>query len=294
MRDVMEKAAVLIESLPYIQRFRGETVVVKFGGSAMEEKDLFDSILQDVVFMECIGIRPVIVHGGGLAISRGMKESGLQAKFVKGLRVTCEKTIEVVRHVFGREVNPRIVQTLLDLGGRAEGVPGETVFRCTRMTEEDAETGSLLDWGYVGNPLDVKIAPIQALMERNVIPVVTPLGMDMEGKVHNMNADTAAATLAKAVQARKLVFLTNVPGLLRDRDDPNSILTTLKAEDVESLIARGVIDGGMLPKIKSGVDALHNGVRKVHMIDGRMAHSLLLEIFTDQGVGTEIVSGLPV
>ncbi len=291
MKDVIEKAAVLIESLPYIQSFRGETVVVKFGGSAMEEKDLFDGILQDVVFMECIGIRPVIVHGGGKAITRGMKNSGLQAKFLKGLRITCEKTIEVVTRVFGKEVNPHIVQTLERMGGKAQGLPGETIFRVTRMTETDAETGALLDWGYVGNPMDIDIKPVQALLEQNFIPVITPLGKDVDGKIHNMNADTAAAALAKALQARKLVFLTNVPGLLRDKDDPDSILTTLKANDVEELIARDVIDGGMLPKIKSGVEALQGGVRKVHMIDGRMPHSLLLEIFTDQGVGTEIVTG---
>ncbi len=291
MQDLIEKAGVLIESLPYIQRFRGETFVVKFGGSAMEEKDLFDSILQDVVFMECIGIRPVIVHGGGNAISRGMKDSGLQARFLNGLRITCEKTIEVVARVFGKEVNPRIVQTLERMGGKAVGLPGELLFRVTRMTDTDPETGALLDWGYVGNPLDVDVRPVQALLKDNAIPVITPLGKDVDGKIHNMNADTAAAALAKALRARKLVFLTNVPGLLRDKDDPDSILTTLKTDDVQELIERNVIGGGMLPKIKSGVEALQSGVRKVHMIDGRMPHSLLLEIFTDKGVGTEIVAG---
>ncbi len=290
MKEVIEKAAVLIESLPYIQNFRGETVVVKFGGSAMEDPELFDSILQDMVFMECIGIRPVIVHGGGKAISRGMKASGLPTRFVKGLRITCEKTMDVVAHVFRKEVNPRIVETLERIGAQAKGVPGEDVFRVARLVQPDPETGHMLDWGYVGEPQSALSAPVIELTLQHIIPVVTPLGRDAEGKIHNMNADTAAAALAKALQARKLVYLTNVPGLLRDKDDPNSILTALKAADVESLIERHVIDGGMLPKIQSGVDALHAGVKKVHMIDGNLPHSLLLEIFTDHGIGTEIVA----
>ena len=290
MKEVIEKAAVLIESLPYIQNFRNETVVVKFGGSAMENPSLFDSILQDIVFMECIGIRPVIVHGGGKAISRGMKASGPQARFVNGLRVTCEKTIDVVAHVFRKEVNPRIVETLQRFGAQAKGLPGEDVFRVARLEQQDPETGKTIDWGYVGQPQSVAAAPVIEPTLHSVIPVVTPLGRDENGKIHNMNADTAAAALAKSLSARKLVYLTNVPGLLRDRDDPASILTTLKAADVESLIARNVIDGGMLPKIQSGVDALHAGVKKVHMIDGNLPHSLLLEIFTDHGIGTEIVA----
>lgn len=288
MQEVIEKASVLIEALPYIQRFRGETVVVKFGGSAMEDKRHSDGILKDVVFMECVGMRPVLVHGGGKAISRGMKAEGIEAKFVKGLRVTCERAIGVVKRVIKTEVNPGIVTALTDLGARAQSVNGEDVFKVRRKREIDPESGEALDWGFVGDPHDVDTAPIEALLRDNVIPVVTPLGLGEDGKVHNVNADVAAAAMAKALKARKLVFLSDVPGLLRDLSDDTSILSTVRVNEVEGLIDRGVIDGGMLPKVKSGIDALHSGVRKVHMIDGRMPHSLLLEMFTDKGVGTEI------
>jgi acetylglutamate kinase len=288
MRHMIEKAAVLIEALPYIQRFRGETVVIKFGGSAMEDTRHSDGILKDVTFMECVGMRPVLVHGGGKAISRAMKAEGIEAKFVKGLRVTCERTIRVVERVIKTEINPAIVATLTELGARARPVNGEEVFRVTRKTEIDPDTGATLDWGFVGDPHGVDTGPIEALLREDVIPVVTPLGRGEDGRVHNVNADVAAAAMAKALKARKLVFLSDVPGLLRDMKDESSILSTVRVGEVEGLIERGVIDGGMLPKVKSGIEALRSGVRKVHMIDGRMSHSLLLEMFTDRGVGTEI------
>ena len=289
MQHIIAKADVLIEALPYIQRFRGETIVVKFGGSAMEEKAHAEGILEDVTFMECVGMLPVIVHGGGKAISRCMKEQGIEAKFVKGLRVTCERTIAVVEKVIKTEINPGIVATIRRFGGCAEGLNGEEIFRVLKKTEVDAQTGEVLDLGYVGDPREVDTPPVQALLDRGVIPVVTPLGRGPDGRVYNINADVAAAALAKALRARKLAFLSDVPGLLRRADDPDSIITTLRVGQVEQLIREGVIDGGMLPKVQSGIGALHAGVSKVHIIDGRMPHSLLLEIFTDTGVGTEIV-----
>ena len=290
MEEATQKASVLIEALPYIQAFRGGWVGVKFGGSAMEDAATIDSVLQDIVFMECVGMRPIIVHGGGKAISRGMAEHGIPARFVKGLRVTCEKTIAIVEKVIKGEVNPRIVDTINALGGRAEALHGDTVLRVEKKQEIDAATGETLDWGFVGEPGEVDTAAIRALVEAGSIPVITPLGMGPDDKVHNVNADVAAAAIAKALAVRKLVFLSDVPGLLRDPSDPESLIETLETSELEKLIDEGVIGGGMLPKCSSGVEALHAGVRKVHMVDGRVQHSLLLEIFTQKGIGTEIVS----
>ena len=288
MNELIEKAAVLVEALPYIQQFRGEITVVKFGGSAMEERAHFEGILSDVTFMECVGMLPVIVHGGGKAISRKMKEANLQARFVKGLRVTDEAAIQIVEQVIKSEVNPEIVATLRGYGARAQTIDGTDVFKVRKKTEK-GDNGEVLDWGYVGEVVEVDTAPILSCLKRDMIPVITPLGRGEDGHTYNLNADDAAAAAAKALKARKLAFLSDVPGLLRNRNDPESILSTLKIRQVEELISNGVIDGGMLPKILSGVEALHAGVRKVHIIDGRIPHSLLLEVFTDKGVGTEIV-----
>ncbi len=288
--EATQKARVLIEALPYIQAFRDAWVVVKFGGSAMEDAATIEGVLQDVVFMECVGMRPIIVHGGGKAISRGMEAHGLQASFVNGLRVTCEKTIEIVEKVIKGEVNPRIVDTINELGGRAEALHGDDILHVVRKQETDPVTGETLDWGFVGEPGEVEEGRIRAIVERGVIPVITPLGKGADGKVHNVNADVAAAAIAKALSVRKLVFLSDVPGLLRDPNVPDSLIETLPASELERLIEEGVIGGGMLPKCRSGVEALRAGVRKVHMVDGRVKHSLLLEIFTQQGIGTEIVA----
>lgn len=289
MQEVINKANVLIEALPYIQRFRDEIIVVKFGGSAMENKDHAEGILADITFMECVGMLPVIVHGGGKAISKSMEEHGIESKFVEGLRITCEKTIQVVEKMFKEEINPGIVDVLEGMGARVCGLHGENVFKVMKKTGVDSRSGATHDWGFVGEPDDVATGPINALLNDGIIPVITPLGKGPDGKIYNINADTAAAAVARALKARKLVFLSDVPGLLKDADDPKSVLPTLKSDEVEGLIEKGVIDGGMLPKVRSGVDALHAGVGKIHVIDGRMAHSLLLEIFTDKGVGTEIV-----
>lgn len=289
MKKLIQKAEVLIEALPYIQKFRGQIVVVKFGGSAMEQRDRYDSILQDITFMECAGMLPVIVHGGGKAISRSLKKEGIKSKFVEGLRVTCEKSIKVIEQVFKSQVNPEIVDTLQKLGARAEGVDGEKIFTVTKKRAQDA-SGQAVDWGFVGEPGEVHAHKIMALLNRESIPVITPLGTgEDDGQIHNINADTAAAAVAKALQARKLVFLSDVPALLEDETDPSSVISTLKEPQVRELIKRGVISGGMLPKVNAAMEALQAGVNKVHIIDGRLQHSLLLEIFTDQGVGTEII-----
>ncbi len=290
MQEIIRKADVLIEALPYIQRFRGAVIVVKLGGSAMEDAEHLESIVQDIAFMECVGMRPVIVHGGGKAISRGMQDEGIESRFLHGLRVTCEKTIAVVERVIKGSVNPRIVHLLETKGARAEALHGEKVFKVERVTGSDPQSGEKLDWGFVGEPVAVDTDPVTNLLMAQTIPVVTPLGADAEGRLHNINADTAAAALAKALKARKLAFVSDVPGLLRNPEDPDSLISHLALDDIDRLIDEGVISGGMLPKVRSCVEAIQQGVRKVHMIDGRMTHSLLLEIFTDKGVGTEIVA----
>jgi acetylglutamate kinase len=289
MRKEIEKADVLIEALPYIQRFRDAVIVVKFGGSTMESREHCESILQDVAFMECAGMLPIIVHGGGKAISRAMKERGIESRFVNGLRVTCERSIQVVQEVMNNSINPDIVASLRRHGARAEGLRGEDIFTAVRLKERNGITGEEMDLGFVGEPVAVDTGPIRELLGRGAIPVITPLGRGTDGLVYNVNADTVALAVAKALKARKLAYLSDVPGLMRDVNDPESLIGTLREGDVETLIARGVISGGMLPKVKSAIEALQSGVKKVHMIDGRMPHSLLLEIFTDKGVGTEIV-----
>ncbi len=289
MHEIIKKADVLIEALPYIQRFRGSIVVVKFGGSAMESADRASEVLTDIAFMECVGMRVVVVHGGGKAISRQMDRKGIKSSFVKGLRVTCEKSIKVVEEVLKSEINSSIVNTLKEAGAKAACLDGETLFTVIKKKIKDKTTGETLDWGFVGEPEKVNIKPILAMLDKTVVPVITPLGLGPDRKIHNINADTAAAAVAQALKARKLVFLSDVPGLLRDKDDPESIMSTLKVKQVEGLVKKGIIDGGMLPKVEAGVAAIKAGVRKVHMVDGRMPHSLLLEIFTDKGVGTQIV-----
>ncbi len=292
MQNVIEKAAVLIEALPYIQRFRGETVVVKFGGSIMDDETGVSNILKDVAFMECVGLRPVIVHGGGKAISRKMKERGLKPAFLNGLRVTDEAAIGLVEHVLNHEVNPRLVSVLQTFECKARGMHGDDLLRVVRHTEKDEKTGKERDWGYVGDVTEVDTTPLDAFLRAGITPVVTPLGRGEDRKIYNVNADDAAAALARALKARKLVFLSDVPGLLADPSDPESRISTVKVQEVESLIHRKVIDGGMLPKISGAVKALKEGVRKTHIIDAAMPHSLLLELFTDKGVGTEIVQEL--
>lgn len=289
MQEAIKKASVLVEALPYIQRFRGETIVVKFGGSAMEVEEHARSVMADVAFMECVGMLPIVVHGGGKAISRGLSEKGIESTFVKGLRVTCDESIKIVEQVLADEIGPRIVGMLTERGANARALHGNEVFKVEKKTEVDTDTGETLDWGLVGNPREVNTDVIRDLIDQEIVPVVCPLGVGPDGKTHNINADEAATAIARALKVRKLAFLSDVPGLLMDPDDAESVISTLDVAEVEGLIEKGVIVGGMLPKVKSAVAALHAGVKKIHIVDGRMPHSLLLEIFTDEGVGTEIV-----
>lgn len=286
---LIHKADVLIEALPYIADFRGEIVVVKLGGSVMESPEALAGILTDVAFMQTVGMRAIVVHGGGKAISRALKAAGLGTTFVQGLRVTDAASIRVVEDVIKNEVNAEIVRLLEGMQVRAVPLHGEKIYFANRMTGTDPATGAALDWGFVGNPVSVDTGPVRELLREGAAPVVCPLGRGEDGALYNINADTAAAALAKALPARKLVYVSDVPGLLRDPADPATLIETLHMDDVPALVADGTISGGMIPKIESCLAALRAGVRKVHLVDGRLSHSLLLEMFTTKGVGTQIV-----
>ncbi|MDF7824239.1 acetylglutamate kinase [Pontiellaceae bacterium B12227] len=288
MDKFIEKAAALTEALPYIQQFRGETVVVKLGGSIMESEEGYSRIMQDIAFMECIGMCPVVVHGGGKAISRSMKEANIAPNFVHGLRVTDDAAIHVVEKVLNREVNPHLVEIIQQYHGKARGIHGEDILHVEKMVGSDPVTNEELDWGYVGRVTSVDTEPINAYVKSEIVPVITPLGKGPGGHLYNINADDAATAIAVALKARKLVFLTDVPGLLLDPEDKTSIISSLHLGEVDELIDRGVISGGMLPKINGMVGAVKSGIKKAHIIDSSMPHSLLLELFTSEGVGTEI------
>ncbi len=290
MQAVIEKAAVLIEALPYIQQFRGETVVVKFGGSIMEDEDGVKNILKDVAFMACVGMRPVIVHGGGKAISKTLREQDIHTEFISGLRVTTGEAITVVEHVLNQEVNPMLVKILESFGCKARGIHGDDVLGVVKHIATDSDSGEMMDWGFVGHAQSADVAPIEAFLHSGITPVVTPLGRGEDKRVYNVNADEVAGAVAVALKARKLVFLSDVPGVMGDPEDSESLFSTIHVDEVEDLVQRGVIKGGMLPKIGGAMDSLRAGVRKTHIIDSSMPHSLLLELFTDKGVGTEIIS----
>ena len=290
MQRIIEKAAVLVEALPYIQDFRGSVVLVKVGGSVMEVPENLESLLTDIAFMNAVGMKTVLVHGGGKAISRGMELAGIPPLFVAGLRVTTEETIRVVERVLKNEVNANVVRLLQKHKANARPLHGDWIFTVEKKTGKDPATGAAVDWGYVGEPVTVDVRPVTEMLDAGIVPVVTPLGTGPDGKVYNVNADTAAAALAKAMKVRKLAFISDVPGLLMDVNDPASLLATLRIGSVRKLKETGVVGGGMLPKLDSCVEAIKAGVGKVHLVDGRMPHSLLLEVFTKKGVGTEIIA----
>lgn len=290
MNDSISKACVLVEALPYIQRFKGEIIVVKLGGSVMEIQENLISTLTDIAFMRTVGMLPIVVHGGGKAISRGLKAAGIETAFVQGLRVTDAPSMRVVETVIKNEVNAEVVSMLQRAGVEATPLYGENIFFASKKTGSDSVTGEPFDWGYVGVPMAVDTGPVRELLHQRKIPVICPLGRGADGLIYNINADTVAAALAKALKARKLAYVSDVPGLLRDPSDPATLINTLRVRDAPAFIHEGVIGGGMLPKIQSCLEALEAGVQKVHLVDGRMPHSLLLEIFTNKGVGTEIVN----
>jgi acetylglutamate kinase len=289
MKKYIEKAAVLIEALPYIQSFRNSIVVVKFGGSVIENAELTEQALRDIVFMECIGIKPVIVHGGGKAITSKLEGENIPTYFINGLRFTCDKAIKIVDDVLHNRINVHFVNILNKLGGNAKKLSGKEILKAKKMYSTDKITGEKLDLGYVGNVYDVNIDKIVSLTDADTIPVITPLGIGSNNQIFNVNADIAASIIAEHLQARKLVFVSDVPGVLKDPDNEDSVISSIKLNEIEKYIANGIITGGMIPKVRSAMQALNAGTNKVHFIDGRIEHSLLLEIFTNSGIGTQIL-----
>jgi acetylglutamate kinase len=291
VEEIIAKARVLLEALPYIQDFRGSTFVVKYGGSFMDDPDpsARTRVAADIAFLAAVGINVVVVHGGGKAISKAMDASGLKATFVNGLRVTDEATIAIVKKTLDEIVNRDVCDTLSSVKARPKGLPGDSVLVCQKLTTDD--DGNTVDLGFVGDPTEVKVKLIKKEIADGFMPVISPVAEGYDGKPYNINADTAAGRVASALRARRLVYMSDVPGLLSDPKDPSTLISTLKVSDVDGLKKKGIIDKGMRPKVASAVRALQEGVQRVHFIDGRMPHSLLLEIFTDKGVGTEIVHG---
>jgi acetylglutamate kinase len=288
MNEYIEKAKTLSEALPYFRKFYGKTVVIKYGGSAMEDEAIRKSTASDIVLMKYVGMNPVVVHGGGKAISETMAKMGKKAVFQKGMRVTDEETRDIVEMVLVGRINKEVVTLINQAGGRAVGLSGKdgTLIRSDKYYPE-GESG--VDIGFVGKVSRIDPHPIRSLEQSGYIAVVAPIGVGENGETYNINADSVAGEMAAALEAEKLVLLTDTPGILKEKDNESTLLSTLTLAEVESLIHDGIIEGGMIPKVEACACAIRAGVRKTHIVDGRILHALLLEIFTDKGVGTEII-----
>ena len=284
MQEVLKKAEVLIEALPYIQKFNRKIIVVKYGGSAMSNEELQKNVIKDVTLLKLVGFKPIIVHGGGKEISRWAGKVGKEARFVNGLRVTDDETMEIAEMVLGK-VNKSLVSMVQELGVSAVGVSGKD----GGLLNVEKKYADGQDIGYVGNIKEVNPKILYDLLEKDFLPIVAPIGLDDGFQTYNINADDAACAIAKAVGADKLVFLTDIEGLYRDIEDKSSFISRITASDADALIGDGIIGGGMLPKLNNCTSAIKNGVNRVHILDGRIPHCLLLEIFTNSGVGTAIV-----
>ena len=282
IEQLVEKADILIEALPYIKRFRGKEILIKYGGAAQQDPEVRENVLHSLVFMNYVGIRPILIHGGGPEITANLKKAGVQTQFVNGLRVTDKPTMKVVIETLS-EINRKMVQDLVRFGAQAMGLGAEAQILQVKKNEQHG------DVGYVGEVTSVNKNPIQQLTDADIIPVIYPVGVDKKGEFYNVNGDEAAAKIAQAMHVQKIMVLTNVRGIMTDQNNPQTLIPSLHVNDVEQLIEKQVITGGMIPKIKACVTALKGKVPKAHIVDGRIKHSLLLEIFTDKGIGTEIV-----
>jgi len=287
--ELIKKADVLLEALPYIQRFRGSIFVVKYGGSFMDDPDpaIRAQVASDIVFLASVGIHVVVVHGGGKAITRAMDSAGIKAQFINGLRYTDKESASIVEKTLNQQVNLDICEMIQAKCGKPLGIAGNTLFSCKKLTEDS--DGNPVDLGYVGSIDYVRNRLIKRALNQGYTPIISPVGSDDEDNLYNVNADVAAAHVACSLRARRLVYMTDVPGLLSNPEDPSTIISTLRTGEVDKLKSEGVIGKGMLPKVESAIKALQEGVHRVHFVHGRLAHSILLEIFTDKGVGTEIV-----
>lgn len=296
VNDAIAKADTLIEAMGWIRRFRGKTTVIKLGGSLLEDEEAIRHLLVDVIFMETVGMRPVIVHGGGPSINRAMDAANIKPQWVSGRRVTDADTLAIVERVLAGDINRHLAAEIERLGGRAVNLSfesGNNVLMGERLLLPDEKGGPPIDLGYVGHVTKVDRATIESLTYTSQVPVIPSMCIDEAGQKYNVNADTAAMAVAEALGAEKLIFLSDVNGVRRDKNDPSTIIHSLTAAEAKQLIADKVIDAGMIPKVEACLATLSRGVGKVHIIDGRLRHSLLLEIYTTSGVGTEIVQSRP-
>lgn len=283
MKAAIKKSEILIEALPYIRKFFEKTVVIKYGGAAVEEKGIEKGILEDIIFMNYAGMRPILVHGGGPYISKMMKKAGITPKFIQGRRVTDAETVYIIDKALGA-INRKIVRALKDMGAQAFGMNGREngLIRVKKMKLK-------YDLGFVGEVTSVDTTVVKRLIRDNIIPVIYPLGVGRDGNTYNVNADDVASEIAMELKAEKFVLLTNVNGIMKDKSDPKTLYRTIKTPDVEALIRKNIIEGGMIPKARACVNAAKGGVKKAHILNANIPHALLLEIFTDEGIGTEIV-----
>ena len=285
MQQYLDKAQVLIEALPYIQRFNRKIIVVKYGGSAMVDENLKKRVIEDVTLLKLVGFKPIIVHGGGKEISKWVGKVGMEPKFINGLRVTDADTMEIAEMVLGR-VNKSLVQLVEELGVRAIGISGKD----GALLKVDKKYSDGQDIGYVGEIKEVNGQILFDLLEKDFLPIVCPVGLDNDYNTYNINADDAACAIARAVKAEKLAFLTDIEGVYKDPKDPDTLISELRVDEAQELMKEGYIGGGMLPKLQNCIDAIENGVSRVHILDGRIPHCLLLEIFTNRGIGTAILN----
>ncbi len=294
MQTLTSKAEVLLETLPYLRRFRGAIFVIKYGGSFMDSPDASprQGVARDIVFLDSAGIHPVVVHGGGKAITAAMERAGLEARFVRGMRVTNEGAVKIVERVLSGEINPEIVRTIEAAGARAEGFSGAEIFRSVKLRQV-GPNGEPIDLGFVGEVAGVDAERLEHCICQGRIPVVSPTARGEDGKIYNCNADVAAAQAAIALKAARLIFMSDVPGLLRDPANPGTIIRRLRAGEVDELIKSGVIDKGMIPKVEGAVAALRAGVARVSLVDGRAPRAILLDMFGDGAAGTEVVLDEP-
>ena len=284
MQEVLQKAEVLIEALPYIQHFNRKIIVVKYGGSAMVDEELKKRVIQDVTLLKLVGFKPIIVHGGGKEISRWVEKSGMEPVFINGLRKTDEATMEIVEMVLNK-VNKSLVKLVQELGVNAIGISGKD----GGLLKVEKKYSNGEDIGFVGEITEVNPKIIYDLLEKDFLPIICPVGMDDEFNSYNINADDAACAIARAINAEKLAFLTDIEGVYKDPSDKSTLISELSVTEAKALIGDGYIGGGMLPKLNNCIDAIENGVSRVHILDGRIAHCLLLEIFTNKGIGTAII-----
>jgi acetylglutamate kinase len=284
MNDIINKASILTEALPYIQKFSGITVVIKYGGAALVNEEIKKTIMADIALMKYVGFKPVVVHGGGKDINKALEKVGIEPKFIDGLRVTDEPTMEIVQQVLAGKINKNITSELCQHGINAVGICGkDAAFMKVKKASPNG-----LDLGLVGDVTEVKTDLVTTLIDNGFVPVISSIGVDDEGNSYNVNADYAAVAVAGALKAEKLVFITDVAGIMEDVNDPDSVISVIKSADVQEKIDNGIISGGMIPKVQCCIAGVEAGVNNVHILDGRIAHCLILEIFTNKGIGTLI------